>query len=414
MQNKLYQTIKNYAQSNPIRFHMPSHNGENLGITTQMDVTELSFSDNLIESDGVIANTEKNIAKAYNSKYALMLTNGATCGVAIALYTAKNYGSKLLIVGDAHKSVYNYANIFNFEIFATQTTNNINPNDYDCIVITSPNYFGNVTDINNLKNTTAIVIVDASHGSHFPFNDNLPDLNTKIADITILSFHKTLPILTGGAGIITNDAKLYDMLVFARSLLHSSSPSYLTMTSIDNAICEFYNNGQTLYDTCINEIENFKKTMCSRYTVLESDDITRLCICAKNLDASIIAKELEKKNIFIEMSYYDSLVAIVTPYNCKHLQTLAKALNSIVTYKKCERFDIKNLSKIEVKNKKVAFLDLKICDNKVCAGNIGIYPPGTPILKIGDLITEDIIQFLYTTKAEIFGLVNGKVPVYEQ
>ncbi len=114
------------------------------------------------------------------------------------------------------------------------------------------------------------------------------------------------------------------------------------------------------------------------------------------------------------MTYYDSLVTIVTPYNCKYLQTLAKALNSIVTYKKCERFDIKNLAKIEVKNKKVTFLDLKICDNKVCAGNIGIYPPGTPILKIGDLITEDIIQFLYTTKAEIFGLVNGKVPVYEQ
>ena len=70
----MFSSALNYAKSEPIRFHMPAHNGEDIQITTAMDITELSFSDNLIESNGVIKNCEQNIAKAYGTKYALMLT----------------------------------------------------------------------------------------------------------------------------------------------------------------------------------------------------------------------------------------------------------------------------------------------------------------------------------------------------
>ena len=153
---------------------------------------------------------------------------------------------------------------------------NINPNDYDAIIFTSPNYFGKVQDIQKLKNTTALVIADSSHGAHFAFCSKLPDLQTDIADITVLSFHKTLPVLTGGAGILTNDEKLYQMLVYSRSILHTSSPSYLIMASIDNAICEMALNGETLYNQVLSEIDNFKKQLCDRYFVVDNDDKTRL------------------------------------------------------------------------------------------------------------------------------------------
>ncbi len=413
MQKDLYDKVKEYRDSNPIRFHMPSHNGECIDIETAMDITELSFSDNLMQSESIIANTEKNIAKAYGSKYSLMLTTGATSGVAISLFAVKNYGSKLLLLGDTHKSVYNYAHLFNFIVTQSDNIEDINPNDFDAIVITSPDYFGKVKDIQKLKDTTAIVIVDASHGSHFPFSSKLPSLNTSVADITILSFHKTLPVLTGGAGIITNDKELYDLLCYSRNLIHSSSPSYLTMASIDKAIYEFYLNGENLYSACIKEIENFKSILCDRYSVLETDDITRLCICAKNIDCSKIAKALEQKNIYIEMTYYDIMVAIVTPYNYKHLITFANALNQIEIYDKTTKLDIKKPSKIDINDKKIIFENVKDCTNKICASNIGIYPPGTPLLTIGDVITKDIIKFLTTSNVEIFGLVDGKIPVFK-
>ena len=89
-------------------------------------------------------------------------------------------------------------------------------------------------------------------------------------------------------------------------MLHSSSPSYLTMASIDNAICNFSQNGETLYNNCIAQIENFKKQLCDKYQVVESDDKTRLCICAKGLDGKSIANKLEEQNIFLEMTYYNT------------------------------------------------------------------------------------------------------------
>ncbi|MDE6967306.1 MAG: hypothetical protein K2P12_01495 [Clostridia bacterium] len=413
MQDLLYSEIKKYADSKPVRFHMPSHNGEDIGITTDMDITELSFSDNLIESNSVIANTEKNIAKAYKTKYALMLTNGATSGVAIALHTALNYGKKLLVIGKCHKSVYNYLSLFDFEITFADCLDNVSANDYDIIIITTPDYFGMTTDIFCLKDTTALVILDSSHGSHFPFSSKLPDLQTEIADIVILSFHKTLPVLTGGAGIICNNEEIYNHLCYSRSILHSSSPSYLIMASIDRAICNLNNNGEKVYNDCIIAINDFKCKLNDNYKVIKTDDPTRLCISAKGFDAQEISTQLEAQNIYVEMTYNDLLIAIVTPYNYKHLVLLADCLNKIKPTIKTNEIKPFKLSKIDTNCKKIEFVDIENSINRVSAGNIGIYPPATPMININNLISKEVATFLATTKYEVFGLINGKIPVFK-
>ncbi len=415
MQNKLYNTIKKYVKAKPIRFHMPGHNGYNININTSYDITELSFSDNLIESKDVILNVERNIATAYHTNYSLMLTNGATSGVAIALHTAKNFGNKLLLVSAQHKSVHNYANIFSFDITYTESLQNINLNDFDIVVINTPNYFGEVLiDINQLKDCKPLVIWDASHCSHFAFNSKFPKLPTDIADITILSFHKTLPVLTGGAGIVCNDQNIYNHLCYSRSMLHSSSPSYLTMISIDNAICNYSQNGEKLYDKVFTELKLFKhKLNKSKYKYIVTTDFTRLCICTNGISAKKISEQLEEENIYLELAQKDILVAIITPYNYKHLIRYAKALNNITCTEKYEDFYKEKLSKIDTKCKSIEFLDLKDCSNRISASNIGIYPPGTPIITIGDLLDESVINYLANTEYEIFGLTNGKVPVFK-
>lgn len=415
MQNKLFDITKKYAQSGAIRFHMPAHNGEDIGICTAMDITELSFSDNLIESDGVIANCEKNIAQAYGVNFALMLTCGATSGVAIALHAAANKGKNLLLIGDCHKSVHNYAMIFGFSVTKADNFENICANDFDAIVITSPDYFGQTKDVTTLKNTTALVIVDASHGSHFAFCDALPDLQTNIADITILSFHKTLPVLTGGAGLLCNSHDIYDMLCYSRSLIHSSSPNYLTMASIDKAICDFSKHGQTLYSNCLKELQKFENSLCkTKYEVVKTCDKTRLCISTKGKSADRVAKLLEEQNIFLEMTYKDLLVAIVTPFNCVHLQKLSNALNEIDVAEKAENIRLPKSTKHANNKQKVRLIVPQNALGKVCAANVGVYPPGTPLLTVYDVITEEILRFLNSTKCEIFGLVNGKIPVFEE
>lgn len=414
MQNKLYKAVKNFAEIKPIRFCMPGHNGEDIGISTDLDITELSFSDNLLEADGAIANAEANIAKAYGVKHATMLTCGATCGVAMALMCAKNKGDRLLILGDAHKSVHNYAVLFGFDITAKRSCDSFDPNDYDAIVITSPNYFGVTENISHLNGSSALIICDASHGAHFAFCSKLPDLQTDVADITILSLHKTLPVLTGGAAVITNDRDLHNMLCYARSILHSTSPSYLTMTSIDNAICKMAAEGERMYDECLAAITQFTNALPTPYHVQTNNDPTRLCISTGGGDAAIVARQLELQKIYMEMTYFDTLVAIVTPYNFKHLPKLLTALKSIDVSAKTNGVLPKKPSKIGVKSRKVTFCDLASSVGKVCAASIGIYPPGVPVLTNGDLIDGEMVQFLADDKYQLFGLIDGKVPVYEE
>lgn len=420
MKDKLYQALKNYSNKTPLRFHMPSHNGEDIGLQTSMDITELSFSDNLIASNSVIANTEQNIAQAYGVPFALMLTNGATLGVAIALFVAKQRGDNLLIVGDCHKSVYNYANVFGLNIhFLKQLDNNTCYDNYNAIIITTPNYFGKTFDLTPLKNTNALIIADSSHGSHFAFSNLLPNLNTQIADITILSFHKTLPVLTGGAGVICKNKDIYDMLVYARSLFHSSSPNYLVMASIDKAICDFFKNGNKLYSQVINSINKFEKLLDKKYSIIKTDDKTRLCICLNGLNAKKFAQLLEKQNVYIEMTYADLLVLIVTPFNHTNLKQLASIINNTQCKTKYTKIaQLNNIIatekpiKIDTNSKKITFYPLNDAVGMVCASNIGIYPPGVPIIHIGDKITQEQLNFLQNKNVEIFGLINNKIAVF--
>ena len=72
---------------------MPGHSGEERGglyACASYDWTEVKGLDNLLESEEVIAQSERLLAKDYGYDYALMLTCGATSGMQIALNAVKD------------------------------------------------------------------------------------------------------------------------------------------------------------------------------------------------------------------------------------------------------------------------------------------------------------------------------------
>ena len=50
-----------------------------------------------------------------------------------------------------------------------------------------------------MKSNGLKIIIDAAHGAHYGFNENLPKSMAKLADYTVMSAYKTLPALTQGA-----------------------------------------------------------------------------------------------------------------------------------------------------------------------------------------------------------------------
>ena len=67
MNTPVLNMLKNYADQNSLRFHMPGHKGYGGSFFNGIfpfDITELDFSDNLLQPAGVIAQAQDLFANA--------------------------------------------------------------------------------------------------------------------------------------------------------------------------------------------------------------------------------------------------------------------------------------------------------------------------------------------------------------
>ncbi len=413
-----YSTIK--KKSSHISFHTPGHNNSLNGDLISCDTTELSYSDNLLNPTDIIKTLQEKLASAYNAKASFISTNGATNSILSCLYAVKNLGD-LLIVGVAHKSIYNACRLFNITAYHIDSfVPELIPQSVKSIIITTPNYYGDTLDIEQIASIShskdMLLLVDASHGSHFEFSSLLPLSATKYADMVVHSLHKTLPVLTGGSVLCVCNNVLVDSVIMSVRLLHSTSPSYPIMCSIDLAISDFTKNGESYYQNIKEAISNFATRLNKNFSIEKNNDFTRLVITTKYAGCDI-SDHLETKNIYAEMSYANKIVFIVTNYNFQNLIYLAEVLNNI-DLSKYAPYDFIDLPLKEHKTpalltfgQNFELLPLEKSIGKYTYNEIGFYPPGVPFLYSNTLITEQHILLLKKHHNRCFGLVNGCVCV---
>lgn len=407
----IYDAVR--RSNNKIRFHMPGHNGRDLGIGAVYDITELSYSDNLLSSSGAVLDTENKIAKFYGAKYALLFTCGATSAIAavMAMLRQKYDQAKIYLCGDTHKSTYSQA-----EIHGLHLTDSIA--NADVLYNTSPDYIGRYRDgFDYGDKQYRLTILDASHAAHYPLIGKSIDGN--LYDVVVYSLHKTLPVYTGAAAIVTDNTALYEQLLLARQRTHTTSPSYLIMTSVDKfldsvagvrlrrAVQNYANIRQTV---------EYNKKKC-RFLISYSDDFTRLSIdLGKGVGADVIAV-LEKKGIYVEALIDDKLIVILTPFNYRKLGRLVKLLNRIelpgYDHVNTERPLLDAVMNTNVSGT-IELIDIENALGKTLYQDIGVYPPGVPILLKGTVLNREAIEFISANKEKCFGLINGKAAVYAE
>ena len=397
-------------KANHLSYHTPAHNG-GIVIDTRLDVTELSYSDNLLQAEGVILESMREVAKAYGVENVLYSTAGATTLIHTVIRALRQKGA-FLIYGEAHKSVYNAFRINNIKGYLCRDLDlkqALLQTGAKVVVCTSPNYFGRVLNLNEIRSICdtmgAILVVDASHGSHFAFSSLLPNSATKYADIVIHSQHKTMQTLTGGASLCyTHEHK--EALIRAFKEIHTTSPNYLIMSSIESATKLLVDSGERIYSDVIKEVELFSsKCLGQVFSVVPTDDKTRLVIKTPN-NAHEVADYLERTNIYPEMVYGDKLVFIVTPFNYIYLDTLYDALcgyNFKCNYQ--ERNVPVGSGLIELQfGDEYEKVSLDDAVGRVSYGEVGLYPPGVPIVAPGERITKEQVQFLKANLNFTFGL----------
>ena len=431
MKESLTKKLTEYSKEF-LPFHMPGHkrNFEKSLIPYGIDITEVDGFDNLHELNGILKQTADLAKNIYNSRASYPLVNGSTCGILAGIYTLTQENKKILIARNCHRSVYNAAEILGLETFYVlpdmydggifgrvtpeSVEEQIKKNGTGTVVITSPTYDGVISDIPSIydvcKKNGANLLVDCAHGSH------LFDLH-KECDICVMSLHKTLPSLTQTAVLnIFSDRVDIDRAEHALSIFETSSPSYILLASIDECL-RYVSDNKGDFDKLIKNLNGFydKAGKLSNLSVTHFDDLGKIIIFAK--DTKKLKDLLRNEKIEIEMVSDNYVLLIATV--CDTKETLDALLDALFKIdKKMDRaYKVKTISIPSIKKVKEIgqalkakgeFSDLSKCCDRISLEYIWAYPPGTPIVVPGEVITKEVIDYL--KKKNDLKSTKGKYP----
>lgn len=264
---------------------MPGHKGRGVvaGLGWEWDVTEIEGLDNLHDAQGIIKEAQDKAAALFGTAESFFLVNGSTCGILSAIGSCTEYGDKVAVARNCHKSVYHAVEMKNLEpiylvpqvredmpFYGSVDPNTVNRaldehKNIKAVIITSPTYEGVISDIRAIgkicHDRGIVLIVDEAHGSHLSLYNGFPQGALEVgADMVIHSLHKTLPSLTQTALLHCN-SPLVDMAKVAHNLniFETSSPSYLLMASIDSCVDFLAKRGEELFPAYLENLKKFCK-----------------------------------------------------------------------------------------------------------------------------------------------------------
>lgn len=442
----LYDKIKEYSDSGVYPFHMPGHkrNFTNSDLPYKLDLTEIHGFDNLHNPQGSIKSLEEKAARLFNANKAFVLINGATGGILSAIRTLTNFGDKVIVARNCHKSVYHAIELCGLQPeyfmpdrvvtsevldifgavnpFSLDTMLDENP-DTKLVIITSPTYEGVVSDVEQIAfichKHGARLLVDEAHGAHFPFSEEFPESAIECgADASVVSLHKTLPSLTQTALLLINDSSLEAKLKENLAVFESSSPSYVLMSSVECCL-DFLENSAKAFDEYVENLYSFSEKIkgLKKLKVLFRDedeeignlydyDLGKLVISTAytNLSGVQLAEILRSEyKIEVEMAAASYIIAMSSVCDTREgFDGLADALLQIDS--QCEKSCFINLSKLFASLPERSFYpierfkfrsrltSMKNAEGLVSLEYITAYPPGIPLIVPGEIISKEIIM----------------------
>lgn len=415
-----------YADSSCVRFHMPGHGGAGydnfLKHIFKFDVTENTGTDNLYSPNlhGSVEKTFEKLKEIYKSKASVISAHGATAAIQAAVYSCVILkGKRFLIDRYSHASVLNamalcgctYNCFSSFDEFSSSISENAN----STVILTSPNYYGKMEDVKKYaglcKSHNCLLIVDNSHGSHLPWHSEPSHPLWSGADFSVDSFHKTLPVLTGGAVLHSNvcDKKL---LLKGIKLFASTSPSYLIAASVDTALDFMQQHGKRQLAELGERIDVFVKSLSGAgieremFAISDPYRITLRSSTVNGLlyDMNELREHLENENIFPEFSDKESCVLIPSIFNSeKDFLRLSNAIHGFSSFAlpKCSpvKAGLYPVCKRQISLSDAVFSRSTPCPTVDSLGKISsqikyIYPPGIPIITPGEIIDENVVEAL--------------------
>ena len=335
--------VQRYAKAGTARLHMPGHKGRCFLGCEPWDITEIHGADALYEAEGILAESEANAAALFGSQRTCYSTEGSSQCIRAMLYLAVAASGSHTVVAarNVHRAFVSAAALLDLEIrwlwpeesrslcgcpispAQLEETLNSLPEPPAAVYLTSPDYLGGMAEIPALAQVChqhgTLLLVDNAHGAYLRFlQPSLHPLDLG-ADLCCDSAHKTLPVLTGGAYLHlspTAPAQLAPLAKSALGLFGSTSPSYLTLASLD--LCNRYlaeGYPQRLAEAVERLAELRERLTAAGWRVEPSDPLRVTVAAPRGVTGQELSGQLRRQGVECEYADRDFLVLMATPEN---------------------------------------------------------------------------------------------------
>lgn len=456
-QNKtpIYTALQNFKKMRVVPFDVPGHkrgrgNAELTDFLGQrcmdVDVNSMKPLDNLCHPVSVIKEAEEIAAEAFGAANAFFMVGGTTSAVQSMIMYACKSGDKIIMPRNVHRSAINALILCDaVPIYVNPDVNNQlgialgmsvaqvekaieeNP-DAKAVLINNPTYYGICSDLRKITELAhskgMLVLVDEAHGTHFYFGDNFPVTAMAAgADIASVSMHKSGGSLTQSSFLLMGKRINPDYMRQVINLTQTTSASYLLLTSLDLSRKRLALYGKEIFQKTVelaeyarSEINSIGGYYAYSWELINGDsiydfDISKLSVHTLPIGlAGIEVYDLLRDEYDIQIEFGDIgniLAYISVGDRMRDIERLISALSEIkrrFSKPSAGMLSQEYINPIVAETPRKAFYADKIsipidkAAGHICSEFVMCYPPGIPILAPGELITEDIIQYIKYAK----------------
>lgn len=417
----LTEYLKQNKTSGPARFYMPGHKGR-CPLDAAYDITEIAGADSLYAADGVIRGTEKRFETLYGSGATVLSAGGTTLCVQGMLAAAqKKYGFKKIVAArNAHIAFVNACALLGLEpvwvvpkpydrfgvsgavtLESLEKTVRANP-DAGAVYITSPDYFGMLSDIRGLSEVCRkhglSLLVDNAHGAHLKFLPEDVHPLSQGADLCCDGAHKTLPVLTGGALLHAADGFSVEELKAAMTLFGSTSPSYLVLQSLDACTDYLETAARDDFRTLTERLMGFRALAREKGFFVFDSEPARLSLAgaAKGFDGDLGAYFRAHG---VECDYAAAEAAVLLPSPCNTEEEFARLKEAIKAFEPDESYKpepvlsmslpVRAMGLREAALAPAETVDIADAAGRIAAESRITCPPGVAVVVAGERIAPE-------------------------
>ena len=461
MNAPLAEALLRYAGLGVMPCHTPGHKGgrgahpllhrffteEGL----RADVSLSSELDDLHAPTGCIRAAEELAAETYGADAAFFMVNGTTGAVHTMLLAALAPGDVLLVPRNVHRSVvgamvltgvrpvYMQPEIdtrlgiaMGVSLRTVERAVCEHPEARAALLV-YPTYYGVATELaviaDFLHAQGKLLLVDAAHGAHFAFSDELPPSAMAAgADLSAESTHKLLGSLTQTSMLLARGGRVPTERIRAASgIVQSTSPNEILLASLDLARAQMAGEGRDCLAAAIRAAEELRRRIneidglwafgteymgADGMAALDPLKIT-VQVTGLGLSGFAAEEELRRRDIACELADARNVLLLLSYADGEReterlfaaLRGMAEENAPMCTSRGAASFltlpPIPETALVprDAYFARSEYVAVGAAEGRVAAETIVFYPPGIPVLAPGDVIDGATLAYLRAMKA---------------